>query len=464
MGFDFYSPFMAAALVGEDGDRVPFWTDTFQSPAGYLGELQSVAINAGLQSLPYVTEIQLVMNLSTLPQITVTLSPPYREALTLLNTSLIEWGRSSLEVQFGYTSGKTVLSPVFSGLMLQPQISLGEHITMTLKGQGGMSLTQGERNKIQSSVTREEQIKTCVRGPDPANARNLEADFTEAKADPNAAASLNETIENLSMSGRSDWEVIYWLCNQCNCFPLLVENKVKIISYAHRLSGVPTKIFSLMDFPQGRIGPESGQGLGPQGANLADVYPILSISTPNAAIYLPGTIRGIRSSGIRSADREAVENFYDDTTARPPLVGTGRGQHLPSPSTPNADEAGDGLLHMYGDVSNPVVKDQINAEVRKLTANYGIKIEVETLGVPDLLPGDVVAIRGMGKRLDGNYGIMQLTHTIGASGYSTRFEAYSNTSKLEAKNTKPASSDPNQKEAEGSDALLKQAIAQGLKI
>ncbi len=51
-----------------------------------------------------------------------------------------------------------------------------------------------------------------------------------------------------------------------------------------------------------------------------------------------------------------------------------------------------------------------------------VKATGTTIGLPDLRAGQRVQIRGLGVRFNGTYFITSTTHTIGDSGYTTRFE------------------------------------------
>ncbi len=44
------------------------------------------------------------------------------------------------------------------------------------------------------------------------------------------------------------------------------------------------------------------------------------------------------------------------------------------------------------------------------------------VGLPDLRAGSVIFLEGLGDRFDGRYFVTATTHTIGDSGYTTRFE------------------------------------------
>ncbi len=46
---------------------------------------------------------------------------------------------------------------------------------------------------------------------------------------------------------------------------------------------------------------------------------------------------------------------------------------------------------------------------------------VETIGIPDLRSGQVVALQGLGKKFDGLYYVDEATHSINSSGYQTSF-------------------------------------------
>jgi phage protein D len=46
----------------------------------------------------------------------------------------------------------------------------------------------------------------------------------------------------------------------------------------------------------------------------------------------------------------------------------------------------------------------------------------QVIGLPDLRPGDNVELDGLGKRFNGTYYVLKVEHTLGTSGYQTRFD------------------------------------------
>lgn len=52
-----------------------------------------------------------------------------------------------------------------------------------------------------------------------------------------------------------------------------------------------------------------------------------------------------------------------------------------------------------------------------------VKATGTTVGLPDLRAGSRLEITGVGSRLGGTYFVTETTHTLGDSGYTTRFSA-----------------------------------------
>jgi hypothetical protein len=425
--YDFSSPYLNVAIVDPDGNVIPLWTNA--------GEILPALAEAGLSSLSYVTEVSVDTCLNNLPVISVTLSMPYREAIKFLNSELIEWGVSRIQVEFGYSGGTqdgTTSSNIVAGVMMQPSVSIGPDGTnIRLVGNSGPLLAVGHRNYVLKDTTRREVMKMAAVGSDPAHPRDVKIDFTEADQDGTTKTLLDTQIGQFSPSMRTDWDVLTMLCKEALCWPLVSYDPesgvdvVKLIPRTKRLAEDPTKIFSLMEIPKGILGPE------------VSTFPILAMHTPTTAIYLPGAIRFMFNQGIKSADRSHVTNFYDDTVLQTPRVGpTGAAAELTGKNlaggikeAQGGQAPGDGAIHAYADPNIRTLQDRIKGEFVK-SQGWGINLHIDTLGIPDLLPGNVVSIRGLGKRLDGNYGIFRVVHLLGSGGFSTKFEAWSNTKKM----------------------------------
>ena len=73
---------------------------------------------------------------------------------------------------------------------------------------------------------------------------------------------------------------------------------------------------------------------------------------------------------------------------------------------------------------------QAKSEYAAASFGMGIHLNIEPLADPDLFPGDVITVKGIGSRLAGNYAVFKQTFTLGSSGSSMSLEVVSNASAL----------------------------------
>lgn len=152
------------------------------------------------------------------------------------------------------------------------------------------------------------------------------------------------------------------------------------------------------------------------------------------ALYLPGVGRklGQMLNGIDPDTGQAFKKFIDDSQARPSRSKDGAAAPEVSENHPGPDEAtGDGSENTRVNRPDSLAVTQAVAEFTAATAGMGIRIDVETVGVPNLLPADAVQIDGLGERLRAtNYGVFKVVHSWNSSGFATSFTCVSNTAQM----------------------------------
>ena len=476
--YDFYSPFMSAWIVQnpEDpqGTRFPLWVEGVapdrrsslvpRPPDGQSDYYSDMVEDLG--SLAFCTEITVELQLAFIPKITASLHPPFRDGLAFLNSSLIEWGNSILEVQFGYVGGTPediVLSPVFSGVLLKPEVSIGEDISITLNAQGIGGYTSVRQDWVQvlQNKTRRKVIRALCR------VIGLEANFEEVDApfEKDLAAVGQQVFETVGNSlgafeldqvtkqeienarkriyqnspmeqvitvapgGQTVWQVLYQVVREAQCWMCIQgaeepgePEQLRIIPRNSVMTGEPHCTLVLYDLPDGEIGP------------ARNTFPIESVSSPTSAIYLPSATRGFLVFGYDSKERAKAVEVVDPNSKDVQRSGNAQTQANSSARNPAANTAtGEGMAVASSDSMSPEYAEQIRAETESAATNMGVKLEITTLGIPDLVPAHVVAVRGIGARFEGgsgNYGVFTVTHTLGSSGYSTKLEAVSNVGQL----------------------------------
>lgn len=417
--YDFYSPWFGAAIVNSDGSRFPLWSNAWGGAS-----VRPSDVPEDVPALSYVTDASLEITLGEVPTMSVTLNPPFREGIAFLDSELIEWGASTLELQFGYTGGQSIRSPVYSGIMLQPAISIGAEITITLNahGTGGFSaLRQQGSRTADAGETRRNLIRRIIRGP--GQGRDLELDFSDADADDGNRQALDESVQ-YSQGSKSDWLAAWELTRAADCNMLLVGNTIRVLSTRRRLTADPTRTLRLYDFPKGQLGP-SEQGTGGE-------FPILSFGSNTMAVYLPGAIRATVMRDVSDETRQPVERVMTDASEAHPRTGQGVVEPPETTAMPGLDTGtGDGGEQFPGDPEDPEAARTVSA-MRSDYTSMGIQAEIGTVGIPDILPGEVVRVLGVGRRVSGNYAVFKISHSLGSGGFETKLEGRSNVGQLMA--------------------------------
>ena len=408
--FDFYQPIFSATVVTPDGERYPLWTR------------QHSRFALTTTALSFVSEITIELQLAYLPIIKCTLTPTYREAIEFLDGPLVEWGQSTLEVICGYvgSDGRAVLSQPFRGVLLKPDVQLGADITITLNAQGvgGFGAIRQEANTQFNDATRFEIIEALAsRFSLVVDADDVSKSLNAKGEEANEGKRLFKDKIVYAQGGKDYWTAILELVNDAQCHMYLLGNTLKIIPVSKVYASAPVRTFSVFDYPGGKIGPQSG------------VFPVLSVSSPTSAVYLPGASRGFLVADVSSQSREEIRKFIGDKQVNTPRTNDGASTIVNDQTYPAANEqTGAGAEMFPGNPSDEALVAQVEAEYNAQATLMGVQATVESLGDPLLLPGNTVALRGIGRRISGNYAVHKVTHKIGNSSYTMTMELVSNTS------------------------------------
>jgi len=431
--YDFYNPFMTVVIVTADGTRWPLWTNIDQQVAAAT---YAKAGLDGLTALCFVSEVTVALSLSGLATIKVVLTPPFEEGRKLLDSSVLEWPFSTLEVQLGYVDGP---SPgVFTGMMQQPEFQMGTDISITLTamGEGGFNAAVSPRKDPLPRQSRLAAITSLLKGV--GNKRNLPPpDISEIKPGSEASILLKEEVL-ISPAGYSEWSLIQSLARQCRCWVLFLGKTLKLRPYQELLTDPPKRSFFFRDYPGGKLGVE------------VNAFPILSVSSDiTAQLFFTGVTEGLSQGDIQSSTGKIVRSYTTDATAKPSNPGLGTRSNREREPGEGIDPQtglfpGQGTNIAPGSPEDPVAKQEAVAEFdHNASRGIGIDLTIETLGVPDLNPGDVIAVYGVGKRFDStrtghegtNYAVHELTHKVGSDGFTSTLKCYSNTAPFATLNT-----------------------------
>lgn len=445
--YDFYSPFVSAALITKSGDRIPLWTNVLTSGKPETLSASNTVRN-NLTSFPFLENLSVELNISYLPRMAATLTPPFQDARAFLDSPLVEWGQTILEAVVGYSSGTPkgpVLSVPFQGLVLKPDIGLGTDTTVVLNAQGvaGYDATVTQATRTHRNVSRRTILSLTAAGAGEPD-RNLEIDDSNVPVGSDENDLLNQRV-NMEQGWKTDWMFMIQVARDCRCWLSLgtrndpdgtVVNVVRLIPISASLGDRPKYTFRYYDFVGGAFGPghtnfiKPASGIGPDDMARGD-FPILAMASPSPQVWYPGATKALVSQGIDSSTGETVTKIYNQkNSGAEKNNGGGAVGIVANGNQPGVDpDTGNGGAPTGLDVNSAGSDATANATF-KSDFSMGVVLNITTLGIPDIVPGDVVAVRGVGKRFDWNYGVFVVRHNVGSSGFTTELELRSNTAAI----------------------------------
>lgn len=399
--YDFSAPMCSAAIITPDGVRWPLWMNIKERQdvlAAY-----SKANLGGLAALAFLSSIEVSLDLAGIPKITLELSPPLEEGQKLLDSSLLEYPYSILEVELGW---RGVTPSVYSGRLQAPSFRIVNDISITLTavGEGGFDTATSPRGDILPPMTRREAIEYLLKGS--RQNRNLTLDVSEIQPNTKAAKALDEQVV-ISMGGYTEWFTIQSLARQARCWTLFLGSSLLLRPHQEKLTGDPVRNFITKNFPGGILGPKSKN------------FPILELDAPESdALYFTGVTKGLYQGDIQSATGEVLERFINDDTEQlsrngpgtpvkdpyaTPGVGTPPYASAIAPGSPDEPQQYADATALYEDIS---------------TKGIGFPLNITSMGCPDLFPGDIIGVFGVGRRFDTGlggrrgttYGVYEMTH------------------------------------------------------
>lgn len=419
--YDFGSPFMSAAIVTSEGKRYPIipsgpLTGAPTSKSGgsepALTGFSASGSPQEINFLPYLSSVSINVGAGIVPQITATLTPPYLEGRKLIDLPIVEYAKSTIEVTVGYSAGRgsatsPAVSPVYAGLLLRPDISFGPDISIQFNGQGtgGYALASGKVNVTLKAQPRRKTLEFLCKK------LNLKLDTKHADANPKSKRALDGN-KAFSASNEAYLNSIQLLARECSCYVYLDGSNVVLKSMDSVLKSedvVAELVLFAMD-ATGSIGPASGR------------YPILSVSTDHDGIFLTS------DTVLKNSSQVATKTGKSQKAAVTAADTTGNakgGKAAPKEDTDTDKVARD----QRPATSVEEAKDTALAGLtvkRASDSNAGIQLEIETIGIPDLLPLQNIKVTNVSNRLDGLYTVLSLKHDVSSSGFTTSITAIQN--------------------------------------
>lgn len=471
-GLDFYGIYIDAWIV-LDGQEYPLWIGGGPTTAIPGGPRKQTLVDPA-----WVTDVSIVLALGNNSKVDVTLSPPFDQGLALINSDLLRWGDGQLLVKIGYTTGQGMTqSYVFGGLIQKPDVKIGTDISVTLHSLGiGWAL-----NLNTSMDPKDKKYENQWEGKSPAYVvKNIlekykdridlkdlysgipveqkgtvvsgelaycqgSTPFFKPPTKPNLGRDGKEIQPPISLvitqGIKTDWWLVTDLLKIAGLDFLVTgdgeggRQRIRVMNPDKWRQGDPTMTFIL----RGAI--DSG----------ARKFPILEFASPSDFVWLsPGMgamyakdvqiDKSVKELKVEPAKKKSEEK--KDTSDGKGKKGVEQEKH----EVPLSERLYDTDYHgaagaplsvgaSFPSDASQESAERIKAELKNLYYSKGVNISVTTVGIPELTPGQVVNVFGIGRsigdedelgdgktKFDGKYGILQVEHKIGSGGFTTSFK------------------------------------------
>lgn len=404
------SGFQISVVLRAGGNKFPLWVSGAVNTLGsiYNSDDQDALL---YKDIPVVESVQIDVGIGLMGKISVSISAPYDLGLKLLSSSLFAIG-VFLDVQIGYPRIGQFM-PWFSGMTAKPDISINplDGLTATLNVPGG-ALAAARSN---SSRTFNGSYASIIQTIANDDFNKWELDLPDGtEGDDND--SLYKTREGVSQGNRTDWAFVQFLCRLANCDAFMIPswpgqgntNRASMLRVRRRrdmMGGTPRYTF----VSRGQV-------------DFINVFPLLSFESPSEGIWFPLGSREARAADVSMRNRDepspetVVRPEETDVPSTPGDTGVGAGSEEEEGTvaavegTPR-DERGSSGRRVHAPAHAPESPQEVlTMMVSEGRQRGSLNVNISSIGLPHLLPGEVIAIDGVGP-FDGNYAIESISHT-----------------------------------------------------
>lgn len=415
---------IAIKIVTPDHQSFPLWF----SPTG-AGDTGGATVDPSLGSfgdqilagLPCVESVDIDITNGLNSQLTVNIGLPFEIGVDVLRSALLRIG-NVIECQVGYPRIGRFL-PWISALAIRPEVRISpdEGLTATINGQGGAFIAlRGSRTAVYENLSYADILRQIL------NEEVYEGRITLSLPDrlDDADDPLYLTRESVSQSAQSDWFFIQYIVRSSNCDawmePSQEQSGLQVLRVERRadiFGRSPRYVFMMRGNPDFDVS-----------------FPILDFETQAEGVWLPGSSTSVRTIEVNPDTLEVIEVVSDRATTSIPATADA----APDPNAGGAvEDTSTHLAHPVGDTS---AGDTLYVSARdprgvatvaevhlteSLARGAGVQVTITTIGIPDLLPGEIIAIQGMGM-FDAFYAVQKVTHRVSAEEWSMTLELLNN--------------------------------------
>jgi len=374
------------------------------------------------QLLNYKSNLQITMVSAAALQATLTLQPPYFDAINIIDSRLIKYG-SLMEVQWGYINTETNQPEISDkGLftIVQPSIKFGREVTLTLGGFDTLSTSlRSIDSRREWSRENFENDLLILREIVSKAGTGLVIDDSGVKPESSLRKSKSRSITQAT----DNWTFFRRLCRQNDVTFTQVGSTVKLSDQEER--DLAPRKYRLIWFMQ----PQKEWDI-----------PMVSFETNPHIGYFAG--QGSRGLLTICRDSETGEVRQVENSPVDPGVGqTGEGRAQTAEGSHKKDvvkTAESGSVAAFGKSDDktstsagrvyvqpcgkPNQDEETDRTNREILRNFNTRASALCPGVPGMVPQIITEVANVGKVFSGHYRVMKVVHDIGVGGYTMQID------------------------------------------
>jgi len=385
-------------------DRIAQEEAFFRIGTGYS------SYSPSLDYMPFGTELEVDVGLGMNPRISLSLQAPYREGISMMQSTLFASG-NVLKVRFGYTAIGWQ-SPLYAGVIKLPSVNIGQDgLQATIETEAAGAMAMSRETSYDWHGTRWYVL--------------------------NVIASMFGwmlLIEDSDIDGLSDEEISieagmtdYWMLLKATLSGTTYEfffgscadgqPTLNIFDRKNRRQSQPDRTFVLM----GAVD------------KAKNTYPILELTCETNTMWSRfSAMKFVTTTMKDDGTVEEIEVTPEEVMAdEKPLSSGSIERGIEEAIEPESGLKVDFELdEEYGEAGfiEPSVPGRHSMNpagyVKSLFGKWmadGVRTTVQSIGIPVAMPGEIVSVNGVGP-YGGLYGVHRCTHTLGGGGYTTTFE------------------------------------------
>ncbi len=408
------SGYQIIVMIKRDDVRFPLWV------GGARQDDVSVFLDPSVEfpDIPIVESVSLEIGRGLVGSVSVEIAAPYDLGLALLESRLFTIG-SVIEVQFGYPKLSRFI-PWFSAMQTKPTVNLSqeEGLSAALNGEAGAFSAMRVSSSEAFNGSYADIINTI------ANANDNKWTVSLPNEIAGGSDALYADREGVSQGNMPDWYFIIHICRLANCDVFMDSdpeqpgrNRLVVLRRSESLGGEPRYTF----VSRGR-------------ADFVNTFPLLEFESSAESVWLPASAGRVRSADVNpdtGTTNEAEANPEQSETPRAPGEqgaapgATSVGETTVSVQSEGRDERASGERLSESERASATPQESVSSRSEEGQAAGGLNAQMSSIGIPELVPGEIVAVAGAGI-FNGNYAIETISHSVSADNWEMSVKLLSN--------------------------------------